>query len=93
MHVFAKIGFVLPHKASSQSDIGTRIEKTDLRKGDLVFFKTLGSSVINHVGIYIGDGNFIHSSSGSGYVRINSLSSGYYLNCYQSARRLVNITG
>lgn len=88
MYVFSKIGLTLPHKALSQSNLGAYISKAELIKGDLVFFKTLNSPVINHVGIYIGDGNFIHASSGSGRVRINSLNTGYYLRCYQTARRL-----
>jgi cell wall-associated NlpC family hydrolase len=92
MHVYSKIGFSLPHQAFSQSRIGQSVEKPDLKNGDLVFFRTLNSPVINHVGIYIGDGDFIHASSGSGYVRINSLRSGYYFHCYQSARRLFNLS-
>lgn len=92
MHVFAKIGFSLPHKALTQYSLGVKIEKDNLDKGDLVFFKTLNSPIINHVGIYIGDGKFIHASSGAGFVVINSLTSGYYFNCYQSARRLFKIS-
>jgi len=57
--------------------------------GDLVFFKTEGSVKINHVGIYLGDGRFVHASSGSGFVRIRILDNGYYNQFYVGGRRLI----
>lgn len=88
-YVYAQFGYNLPHKASEQMQYGQVIEKASLKKGDLVFFKTMGSKTINHVGIYIGDNNFIHASSGAGHVKISPLNSGYYYPRYQGARRIL----
>jgi len=55
----------------------------------LVFFKTLGSSIINHAGIYIGNGEFMHASSGAGKVMISSLKDDYYSTHYATARRVI----
>jgi len=67
---------------------GTWVSKENLRVGDLVFF---GYSAYNitHVGMYIGDGQFIHSSSGSGKVVITDLSSNYYTRMYIGAKRII----
>ncbi|HOP74508.1 MAG TPA: SH3 domain-containing C40 family peptidase [Bacillota bacterium] len=89
-YVYAQFGYELPHKASEQMKYGQPIEKDSLQKGDLVFFKTLGSKIINHVGIYTENGNFIHASSGAGRVTISPLTSGYYLPRYQGARRILS---
>jgi cell wall-associated NlpC family hydrolase len=73
--VFGKFGIQLPHNSEAQSSFGRRIEeKSDLRKGDLVFFIRSYNTrkYITHSGIYIGNGRFIHTSSSSG-VTITSL--------------------
>lgn len=89
-YVFSKIGINLPHQAKQQMEKGTAIQsKAELLPGDLVFFKTKGSSIVNHVGIYLGDNRFIHASSGYGAVRISPLDSGYYDRCYVGGRRLI----
>lgn len=91
MHVFAKFGIGLPHQSERQMEVGTEVRaKEELIPGDLVFFKTMGSSTVNHVGIYLGDNQFIHASSGHGAVRISSLDSGYYYKCYVGGRRLMS---
>ncbi|MNL73147.1 Murein DD-endopeptidase MepS/Murein LD-carboxypeptidase precursor [compost metagenome] len=66
------------------------MSKDDLRLGDLVFFNTFGNGV-SHAGIYIGDGQFAHSSSSRG-VRISKLSESYYRDRYVTARRVVSDT-
>ena len=88
-YVYKNFGVNLPRTAAGQSTAGTAVGKNDLQVGDLVLFKTLGSSKVNHAGIYIGDGNFIHSSSGSGEVRIDSLSSNYYTSHYATSRHVL----
>lgn len=89
-YVFSKFGFKLPHRAKQQTKDGVVISsKAELLPGDLVFFKTKGSGSVNHVGIYLGENQFIHAASGHGAVRISSLDSGYYLNYYVGARRLI----
>ena len=89
MYVFNNFGISLPHGATPQANYGTAIAKSDLIPGDLVFFAS-SSAWIGHVGIYIGDGEFIHASSGSSYcVKISSLSESYYTRMYQCARRIL----
>jgi cell wall-associated NlpC family hydrolase len=94
MYVFAKFGVCLLHEADLQFEAGTEVsDKKDLLPGDLVFFKTDGSEIVNHVGIYLGENQFIGASSGYGAVRINPLDSGYYFDCYVGGRRFRNNNG
>lgn len=89
MHVFAKFGIKLPHEADLQIAEGTAVSTIEaLLPGDLVFFRTMGSTIVNHVGIYLGGNRFIHASSGYGAVRISPLDGGYYYDCYAGGRRL-----
>ena len=91
MYVYKNFGYSLSHSARAQSKMGTYVEKENLQPGDLVFFldyETMDD--IGHCGIYIGDGNFIHASSGTGYcVKISTLLSGSYDRRYATARRLI----
>ena len=90
MYVYKHFGFNLSHSALAQSRTGTYIAKEDLRPGDLVFFLEYQTmDEVGHCGIYIGNGEFIHASSGTGYcVKISDLTTGSYLKRYDSARRL-----
>ncbi len=91
MYVLKNFGVTLSHSATAQSRVGTHVAKENLQPGDLVFFTDYETgSGIGHCGIYIGDGNFIHASSGTGYcVKISTLTSGSYLKRYETARRVV----
>jgi cell wall-associated NlpC family hydrolase len=68
---------------------GQEIEPDELRAGDLVFFNTL-NRMFSHVGIYIGDGRFVHAPSANGKVRIDSLDNSYYAQRYHMARSYFN---
>jgi cell wall-associated NlpC family hydrolase len=84
---FGYFGIILPRSAREQWGKGSPV--TELREGDLVFFATY-ASYPSHVGIYIGEDRFIHSSSyHSGGVRIDSMDSPYYHQRYLGARRVV----
>lgn len=83
-----ELGIRLPRSASEQSGWGIAVKKNQLIPGDLIFFNTSGKS-ISHVGIYIGEGNMIHASSGKKQVRIDSIDTDYYRNRYIMARRIV----
>jgi cell wall-associated NlpC family hydrolase len=87
MYVFNKFGINLPHSASSQAGLGTAVSKSNLIPGDLVFFQTYKSG-ISHVGIYIGNNNFLEASSSRG-IAITSLSSSYYSTRYIGATRIL----
>jgi len=87
-YVYQRHGLNLPHNAAAQYRYGKPVNKGELKPGDLVFFRTGRSRGINHVGIYIGNGKFIHASSARGRVRIDSLNEGYYKSHFVGARRL-----
>ena len=86
--VYQRHGVHLPHSSRSQAHTGIAVKKSELKAGDLVFFKTRGRRVINHVGIFIGNGKFIHASSGKGRVRVDTLTDGYYSSRYAGGRRV-----
>lgn len=77
----------LPRSAREQYNIGFEVEKEDLSFGDLVFFNTQRRSFPGHVGIYIGDDQFIHASRTLG-VTISSLEEAYYKKRYVGAKRI-----
>jgi cell wall-associated NlpC family hydrolase/LysM repeat protein len=86
-YLYRRKGVALPHSAAEQFHQGRRVENSRLKPGDLVFFHTT-SRGISHVGIYAGDGRFVHASSARGRVRVDSLNSGYYRSRFRGARRV-----
>ena len=81
------LGLDLPRTAREMARIGQRIPLDDLKPGDLVFFNTMRRA-FSHVGIYLGDNRFVHAPSAGGEVRIDDLSSKYWVARYEGARRL-----
>lgn len=79
-------GLDMPRDTISLSKVGVSINKNELKTGDLVFFKTRRN---NHVGIYLEDGKFMHSSTKRG-VSISTLNSDYFKNKYWKAQRIFN---
>jgi cell wall-associated NlpC family hydrolase len=87
-YVYNKFGVDISRTTYTQVGEGTKVKRSDLRAGDLVFFNTEG--LISHVGIYIGDGEFIHAPRTGKPVMVSSLSDGYYSARYATARRIFN---
>ena len=85
---FQAVQIDLPHSSRGQASLGVHVSRSDLKKGDLVIFNNPSDSRIGHVGIYIGDNNFIHASTSKG-VTITSLSDSYYNKRYVGARRVI----
>lgn len=87
-HVFREAyGIHLPHNARAQSRYGVRVSLAELRAGDLVFYNTLNRP-FSHVGIYLGDGRFLHAPKTGAQVRVESISAGYWMKRFDGARRL-----
>lgn len=76
-YALKKSGKKIPRTAAQQSKASRTISRSTLRPGDMIFFKTKGTRV-NHVGIYLGDGKFIHAASGGGRVMIDDLRKNYW---------------
>jgi cell wall-associated NlpC family hydrolase len=83
MYVFAQVGVYLPHNAAAQWAYGVSVSRDQLAPGDLVFFEGLG-----HVGIYIGNDEFVHAPHTGDVVKISSLDEAWYASTYVGARRL-----
>ncbi len=81
------LGKVLPRSAAEQAAQTTTIEKEELQPGDLVFFNTMRRA-FSHVGIYVGEGKFIHSPKPGAQVRIEDMHTGYWDKRYDGARRV-----
>jgi cell wall-associated NlpC family hydrolase len=81
MYVYAQLGISLPHYAAAQYQLGTPVDRSQLQPGDLVFFDAL-----DHVGIYIGNGQFVHAPQTGDVVKITALSD--FGDAYVGARRL-----
>lgn len=87
-YVYGKCGVTLSRTSYTQATQGTAVNKSELQPGDLILFHYYGSSSIGHVGIYVGNGKFIHAANSNRGVVYDSIESGYYADNYAGARRL-----
>lgn len=89
-YVLSQLGYSVARTPAAQISIGTPVAKSELKPGDIVFFAgTGGASGISHVGIYVGNGQFIHSPNSRSVVSFADLTSGYWSTYYYGARRVV----
>ncbi len=86
------VGLLLPRRADQQAATTQRIDKSELQPGDLVFFNTLRRA-FSHVGIYVGEGKFIHSPKPGAQVRIENMQVSYWASRFDGARRVSAPTG
>ena len=89
-YVYNACGYSLSRSCSIQAKSGTAVSKSDLKAGDLLLFNNGANGSIGHVGIYIGDGIFIHAANSRRGVVTDTINSGYYNTYYYQARRIVN---
>lgn len=87
-HVYREAwGMRLPQNARAQSQLGMPVNLSELEAGDLVFYDTL-KRPFSHVGIYIGDGRFVHAPKSGARVRVESIRSSYWSQRFNGARRI-----
>jgi cell wall-associated NlpC family hydrolase len=86
-YVFARHGVTLPREARDQFTVGTSIKRSELREGDLVFYSTVAKGP-SHVGMMIGDGQFVHAPSERGVVRVERVDVPYWDRRFVGAKRL-----
>lgn len=91
-YVYSQNGVELPKTMTAQSRVGEFVSKSNLRPGDLVFFRSPTNSSVSHVGIYVGSGKFVASAPQTNGVVIRSLSTSYYSDNYLGARRVTATT-
>ena len=81
------IGLILPRRAEQQAAATQNIDRSELKPGDLVFFNTMRRT-FSHVGIYVGEGRFIHSPKPGAEVRVENMSGSYWASRFDGARRV-----
>ena len=87
-HMYEKsVGLVLPRRAEEQAKVTEEIKRSELKPGDLVFFNTL-KRTFSHVGIYVGEGKFIHAPRPGKAVRVDDMREAYWQNRFNGARRV-----
>lgn len=89
--IWQRLGSVeLPHQAANMAKMGVPVQLGDIQVGDLIFFNTTGKQN-SHVGVYVGNGRFIHASSVLKKVTENALSESYYQKTFNGIRRITGV--
>lgn len=86
------VGLILPRRANEQAAATQSIDRQDLQPGDLVFFNTMRQA-FSHVGIYVGEGKFIHSPKPGAQVRVEDMGVSYWARRFDGARRVPTAAG
>lgn len=87
MHVYSKFGIELNRTVQGIYSQGSKVAKANLKPGDVIFFDTNRDGIVNHMGIYAGNGEVIHASSTKRRISIEALSMPYYQRTYVAAKR------
>jgi cell wall-associated NlpC family hydrolase len=88
-HVYREAwGIALPRTARAQSEFGVPVTRAELQPGDLVFYNTLNAP-FSHVGIYVGDGKFVHAPKQGAEVRMDPVDGRYWARRFDGARRIL----
>ncbi|RKP56913.1 NlpC/P60 family protein [Cohnella endophytica] len=88
-YIFGEFGIELPRVSSTQATEGVKVEKKNLKKGDLVFFRVARTgNKIGHVAVYIGNNKILHTYGSTG-VTTSSINTGYWSSHYITARRVL----
>ena len=88
-YIYRQLGISLNRTAAGQASNGVFVSKSELLPGDLVLFRPYSGGGIGHVGIYVGNGNMVHSPKPGYSVCVESINSGYYGSRYVGARRII----
>ncbi len=83
------VGHLLPRRAEEQAAATQKIDRSELKPGDLVFFNTMRRA-FSHVGIYVGEGKFIHAPRSGAEVRVESMNGSYWQQRFNGARRVLS---
>ncbi|OUL98956.1 C40 family peptidase [Variovorax sp. JS1663] len=83
------VGHLLPRRAEEQAAATQKIDRSELKPGDLVFFNTMRRA-FSHVGIYVGEGKFIHSPRTGAEVRVEDMNGSYWQRRFNGARRVLS---
>jgi cell wall-associated NlpC family hydrolase len=83
------VGHLLPRRAEEQAAATEKIDRSELKPGDLVFFNTMRRA-FSHVGIYVGEGKFIHSPRTGAQVRVEDMNGSYWKRRFDGARRVLS---
>jgi cell wall-associated NlpC family hydrolase len=86
--VFERNGIKIPRLSKEQAQVGKKVKKSQLQKGDLVFFHSKGKQIVDHVGIYLGRGKFIHASKFHKQIVISPLRE--YIKLFKWGRRVTS---
>ncbi|HHC11435.1 MAG TPA: NlpC/P60 family protein [Campylobacterales bacterium] len=87
--VYEQNGIELPRVSKNQAQVGKFIDKNHLKRGDLIFFSSSKSDDVHHVGIYLGNGQFVHASSAKKQVTVSNLNQKYYKEHFKWGRRYI----
>lgn len=83
------LGLKLPRRSNEMARLGESVQRNQLERGDLVFFNTRGQR-FSHVGIYLGEGKFVHAPRSGSRVRVEDMNIAYWKKRYNGARRLAS---